>query len=174
MSTQYTRQVILQMGRALAQELEKEDFSGIDIQRMAYDIYVMSTRLSGVQPPPRHVVPVEALRNGPREIFSPSNGFMNFVRSFVEYGDMEDQAVSLPLDVMTSLRTRVFEEGDDSAAEEDAFNTTALHCAICMDRVKDGESLTTTKCNHDFHTACISRHFANSCRCPICRRDQRE
>ena len=46
-------------------------------------------------------------------------------------------------------------------------------CAICQETMVDGRIRKINHCRHTFHDSCISRHFNNSVRCPICRYDIR-
>lgn len=48
-------------------------------------------------------------------------------------------------------------------------------CPICLNAMVVGESgglaITTTSCNHKFHSACITQWQSRSVSCPICRGD---
>lgn len=50
------------------------------------------------------------------------------------------------------------------------------NCAICQDRMRQGEVVRTlTVCEHEFHSHCIDHWLLNqSVRCPTCRHDIRE
>ena len=49
-------------------------------------------------------------------------------------------------------------------------------CSICLEEMDNNEEITTTNCNHNFHTTCFQRHKTicdhalKDCKCPNCRR----
>mmetsp|Transcript_106634 Transcript_106634/g.200923 ORF Transcript_106634/g.200923 Transcript_106634/m.200923 type:complete len:355 (-) Transcript_106634:43-1107(-) len=45
-------------------------------------------------------------------------------------------------------------------------------CAICLEAYSQGELLTALRCNHFFHTECLTRWFQRSTQCPLCRSQQ--
>jgi len=45
-------------------------------------------------------------------------------------------------------------------------------CAICLESYKRGELLTALKCDHFFHSDCISLWLRRSTQCPLCRTSQ--
>lgn len=48
-------------------------------------------------------------------------------------------------------------------------------CMICSDQFNDHDNIIDLSCNHKFHNTCIKRWLCEfSCKCPICRADQRE
>jgi len=47
-------------------------------------------------------------------------------------------------------------------------------CVICLGELDDEEDITTTECNHTFHTACVEEWLSKDGRCPTCRRQLRE
>ena len=43
-------------------------------------------------------------------------------------------------------------------------------CAICLDKMKAGESVSLIYCSHIFHSACIYEWFQKKPVCPFCER----
>jgi hypothetical protein len=42
-------------------------------------------------------------------------------------------------------------------------------CAICVSAFEFGEKITEVKCNHSFHTSCLSEWVKYKSNCPVCR-----
>jgi hypothetical protein len=43
------------------------------------------------------------------------------------------------------------------------------HCAICRDRLLEGEDVRRLNCCHIFHSACIDRWLVRALKCPVCK-----
>jgi hypothetical protein len=58
----------------------------------------------------------------------------------------------------------------ENTSEFSADGTIDDNCAICLERMTDGQHLRKINaCAHTFHKECIDRVFTSSSRCPICR-----
>ena len=44
-------------------------------------------------------------------------------------------------------------------------------CTICMDRFKLGSKYKRLKCDHEYHSDCVSEWLQQSKQCPVCSRD---
>ena len=55
---------------------------------------------------------------------------------------------------------------------EKDLNRYGKECVICLDQMEIGKELCKMKCDHVFHTACLTKHFdfSNKLCCPTCRR----
>mmetsp|Transcript_15819 Transcript_15819/g.40220 ORF Transcript_15819/g.40220 Transcript_15819/m.40220 type:complete len:138 (-) Transcript_15819:67-480(-) len=51
-------------------------------------------------------------------------------------------------------------------------------CAICLEKVKDGDSCRRLHCEHTFHSSCIDEWWINGrggeMKCPLCRRGHQQ
>jgi hypothetical protein len=42
-------------------------------------------------------------------------------------------------------------------------------CAVCLEKIKEGDTLTTIDCAHTFHYSCITEWGKYKQECPLCR-----
>lgn len=47
-------------------------------------------------------------------------------------------------------------------------------CVICMDDCTEGQMIMNLPCSHNFHEACVTKHFQNKPTCPLCKSDIRD
>lgn len=44
-----------------------------------------------------------------------------------------------------------------------------INCAICLDKLKEGQMAKQLACKHSFHSACINNWLKQKLQCPLCK-----
>ena len=65
-------------------------------------------------------------------------------------------------------RNNVAASNLNTDSNENEGSETLRQCPICLESVDNDNTWLTTKCQHSFHTACITKWIHHST-CPLCR-----
>jgi hypothetical protein len=72
------------------------------------------------------------------------------------------------------LRRNSYSQIVVNSQKYNTLTTTYNTCSICIDEFDDNDGVDILKCNHVFHTKCITEWGHYKCECPICRQCLKE
>jgi hypothetical protein len=86
------------------------------------------------------------------------------------YGEGEEEGVSLKdqhIDDYVPFR-RSLEYALEKIIPYD-YNGEPVTCTVCMEQIKNGDTVVNLPCFHQFHGKCIYKWLQNNENCPVCR-----
>lgn len=94
------------------------------------------------------------------------SSFINVINNLTNIVNNENNTFDNFEDVIVSLSTEELNNIKSNKLEKDLLD----NCSICLENMKNGETISELKCSHNFHSDCIKHYLDNyNHKCPICR-----